>query len=134
MHLEHLGSLKAIAFDKTGTLTSGKPVVTEFIVRENADVEKTLALVSSIEAQSNHPLAVAIVKYAEEQGVTQKVNLQIEVCPGIRHPGIYRFRWCPRSWYPIFMENEFDRRIYEGIVEKLSNEGKTVSSLTESLL
>ena len=131
VHLEHLGSLKAIAFDKTGTLTSGKPVVTEFIVRENADVEKTLALVSSIEAQSNHPLAVAIVKYAEEQGVTQKENLQIEDVPGY---GIRAFTDSGEILVgnPKFIGNELIDEFNEGIVEKLSNEGKTVVSMKDA--
>ena len=130
VHLEHLGSLKAIAFDKTGTLTSGKPVVTDFIVRKNADVEKTLALVSSIEAQSNHPLAVAIVKYAEEQGVFQKENLQIEDVPG------YGIRALTDNGEilvgnPRFVGKELIAEFNEGIVEELSNEGKTVVSIKD---
>ena len=131
VHLEHLGSLKAIAFDKTGTLTSGKPVVTDFIVRENADAEETLALVSSIEAQSNHPLAVAIVKYAEAQGVYQKKNLQIEDVPG------YGIRAMSEAGEilvgnPKFVGKELIEVFNEGIVEELSNEGKTVVSMKDA--
>lgn len=130
VHLEHLGSLKAIAFDKTGTLTSGKPVVTDFIVREGADHSKALALLSGIEAQSNHPLAVAIVNYAEEQGVFQRENLQIEDVPGY---GI-------RAWHesgevlvgnPKFIGMELIDQFNDGIVGSLSNEGKTVVSMKD---
>ncbi len=78
VHLEHLGSLKAIAFDKTGTLTNGKPVVTDFYVRDGADPDETLAILASIESQSNHPLAVAITNYAVDKGITLERNLQIE--------------------------------------------------------
>ena len=131
VHLEHLGSLKAIAFDKTGTLTSGKPVVTDFIVRENADAEKALALLSSIEAQSNHPLAVAIVKYAEGQGVIQRENLQIEDVPGY---GIRAFTESGEILVgnPRFVGKELIDEFNEGIVEKLSNEGKTVVSMKDA--
>lgn len=130
VHLEHLGSLKAIAFDKTGTLTSGKPIVTDFIVREGADQSKALALLSGIEAQSNHPLAIAIVNYAEEQGVFQRANPRIEDVPGY---GI-------RAWNesgevlvgnPKFIGKDLIDQFNEGIVGSLSNEGKTVVSMKD---
>ena len=82
VHLEHLGSLKAIAFDKTGTLTNGKPVVTDFYVRDGADPDATLAMLASIESQSNHPLAIAITNYAVDKGIPFERNLQIEDIPG----------------------------------------------------
>lgn len=67
VHLENLSTLKAIAFDKTGTLTKGRPEVTEVIVREGLDQENLLLKTASIENQSNHPLAQAIVKYAKKE-------------------------------------------------------------------
>lgn len=69
VHLENLAFLKAIAFDKTGTLTKGKPIVTDFYVKEGLKAEDMLIQVASIENHSNHPLAQAIVKYAKEQGI-----------------------------------------------------------------
>ena len=58
-YLSHLSNIKAIAFDKTGTLTNGEPVVTDYIFEE--DEEELLKVVVSMENQSNHPLARAIV-------------------------------------------------------------------------
>ncbi|MDQ0216845.1 Cd2+/Zn2+-exporting ATPase [Oikeobacillus pervagus] len=69
-HLENLSNLKAIAFDKTGTLTRGKPEVTDVIVREDLSMDQLLQIAASIENQSNHPLAQAIVKYAKGKGTT----------------------------------------------------------------
>lgn len=66
VHLENLSRLGAIAFDKTGTLTKGKPEVTEVIVMEGLDRESLIWKAASIENQSNHPLAQAIVKYAKQ--------------------------------------------------------------------
>ncbi|AZU60889.1 heavy metal translocating P-type ATPase [Neobacillus mesonae] len=66
VHLENLSRLGAIAFDKTGTLTKGKPEVTEIIVMEGLDRESLIWKAASIENQSNHPLAQAIVKYAKQ--------------------------------------------------------------------
>ena len=62
--LEKLSGVKVMAFDKTGTLTEGAPrVINAFIDKES------LILAASAEYPSNHPLAKAIVKYAESMGV-----------------------------------------------------------------
>jgi Cd2+/Zn2+-exporting ATPase len=66
VHLENLGHLEAIALDKTGTLTKGKPEVTEVIVKEGLEKKQLLWQAASIESHSNHPLAIAIVKYAKQ--------------------------------------------------------------------
>ena len=62
-HIETLGQVDTIVFDKTGTLTTGKPVVTESRYSEGMDVRTVQQAVASIEAQSNHPLAQAIVDH-----------------------------------------------------------------------
>ncbi|MFJ7953812.1 heavy metal translocating P-type ATPase [Lysinibacillus sp. NPDC096418] len=82
LHLEHLSVLKALAVDKTGTLTQGKPVVTDFIVRDGLETQQTLALLAGIEAQSNHPLAQAITMYAKAEGTAQFPSASIEDIPG----------------------------------------------------
>lgn len=64
VHLENLGNLQAIAFDKTGTLTKGKPEVADVVVREDVSTDQFLLHVASIEKYSNHPLAAAIVRFA----------------------------------------------------------------------
>lgn len=66
VHLEQLSHIKAVAFDKTGTLTKGKPEVANFVVREGLDKESVLLAVASIERHANHPLANAILQYAEK--------------------------------------------------------------------
>jgi Zn2+/Cd2+-exporting ATPase len=65
VHLENLSHLEAIAFDKTGTLTKGKPEVTDIVIKDGLNQESLLWKVASIENQSNHPLAQAIVKYTK---------------------------------------------------------------------
>ncbi len=125
VHLEHLGSTKAIAFDKTGTLTNGKPVVTDFLVRDGVDPDATLALLASIESQSNHPLAVAITKYASDKGIPFARNLQIEDVPGY---GIRAFTDTGELLVgnPRFVGNKSAEEFQQGIAFGLADEGKTV--------
>lgn len=67
--LQQLGSIDVIAFDKTGTLTEGRPTVSEFITTKGFDRNTLLARIGSIESQSQHPIATAIVHAAKEQGL-----------------------------------------------------------------
>ncbi len=64
VHLEQLGTMKAVALDKTGTLTQGSPIVTDVFTRHDTDEDSFIKVVASIERQSTHPLARAIVNYA----------------------------------------------------------------------
>ncbi|WP_312222654.1 heavy metal translocating P-type ATPase [Rhizobium rhizoryzae] len=66
--LEGLGKLTAIAFDKTGTLTEGKPKVTD-IVPFGRGGEEVLRLAAALETGSSHPLAIAILGKASEDGI-----------------------------------------------------------------
>lgn len=70
--LEGLGKLTAIAFDKTGTLTEGKPKVTD-VVTFSASAEEVLRLSAALEAGSSHPLALAILARAAEDGLVPPV-------------------------------------------------------------
>jgi Cd2+/Zn2+-exporting ATPase len=66
--LEGLGKLTAIAFDKTGTLTEGKPKVTDILAFGGTEGE-VLRLAAALEAGSSHPLALAILARAAEEGI-----------------------------------------------------------------
>ncbi|MEO7840769.1 MAG: heavy metal translocating P-type ATPase [Anaerolineales bacterium] len=83
-HLENLGRLKAIAFDKTGTVTHGKPEVTDIVAfhessRKEADV---LSIAAAAESRSAHPLAQAVVRAAQTQGVPVSVMDEVESLTG----------------------------------------------------
>ncbi|MCC7596153.1 cadmium-translocating P-type ATPase [Janthinobacterium sp. FW305-129] len=60
--------IKAIAVDKTGTLTMGKPAVTDVVALEGSDRDAILLLAASLDANSAHPLAAAIVKAGPPAG------------------------------------------------------------------
>ncbi len=70
--LELAHKIDTIVLDKTGTITQGKPTVTDFMTvsgTANGNELKLLQLAGSIERNSEHPLAEAVVKYAQTQGV-----------------------------------------------------------------
>ena len=67
--LQTLRDVTLIAFDKTGTVTYGKPRLTDLIGRAGEDESRLLQRVASVEAQSEHPVASAIVAAAKERGL-----------------------------------------------------------------
>ncbi len=69
VHLENLGSLRAIAFDKTGTITRGKPEVVRVIALNGAGEEALLQIAAALESRSQHPLAQAVLRKAREKGL-----------------------------------------------------------------
>ncbi len=73
--LEKLCKVNMVIFDKTGTLTHGKPVVTDVIpVGSSISHEKVLNIASSLESQSSHPIAHAVIREAEK---TNMDNLKV---------------------------------------------------------
>ncbi|WP_201501424.1 heavy metal translocating P-type ATPase [Psychrobacter cibarius] len=68
--LQALQEVKVIAVDKTGTLTEGKPTLTDFYVQPGFEREQVLRIVASVEAKSEHPIALAIVHAAEQQDIS----------------------------------------------------------------
>ncbi|MCW6661948.1 heavy metal translocating P-type ATPase [Aerococcaceae bacterium NML201209] len=67
--LEQMATTTTILLDKTGTITQGSPVVTDTFFHEESDSEQLLQLIASAETRSEHPLAEAIVRFAQEQGI-----------------------------------------------------------------
>ena len=68
--LETAGKLTTLVVDKTGTLTEGKPRVTDVIAVGGASEAQLLAIAAALEQGSKHPLAQAVVAYAQERAVT----------------------------------------------------------------
>ena len=80
--LEAAHNTKIAVFDKTGTLTEGKPVVTE-VIPYGCTAKELIRTVSLAEAGSAHPLAEAVLKYAEEKELlTEKRAERFENIPG----------------------------------------------------
>ncbi|WP_025115823.1 heavy metal translocating P-type ATPase [Lysinibacillus fusiformis] len=125
LHLEHISVLRALAVDKTGTLTQGKPVVTDFIVRDGFDRDMALAILAGIETQSNHPLAQAITSYAKAEGITALPQATIEDIPGWGIKGTVHNREY-QVGKPEFVNAQHANDFADGAAAKLAAQGKTV--------
>jgi Zn2+/Cd2+-exporting ATPase len=68
-YLELLGTLRTLAFDKTGTLTVGQPEVTDLVAMGGVAEAELLAVAAAVERSSQHPLAEAVVRRAERDGL-----------------------------------------------------------------
>ena len=80
--LERAKDLDMVIFDKTGTLTRGAPVLSAVATVPGIDEAELLALAAAVEADSEHPLARAIVAGAEARGVRRPVATAFEALPG----------------------------------------------------
>ncbi|MCZ4292361.1 heavy metal translocating P-type ATPase [Hoeflea alexandrii] len=80
--LQTLRDADVIALDKTGTLTKGKPELTDFVVSEGFDRRDILRLVASLESQSEHPIADAIVAAAKREGFSLADVSEFQAAPG----------------------------------------------------
>jgi copper-(or silver)-translocating P-type ATPase len=79
--IETSARIDTVVMDKTGTLTKGEPEVTDVIVDGIKEAE-LLSLVAAVERESEHPLAVAVVDYADAAGAPRRTVEQFENVPG----------------------------------------------------
>lgn len=83
--LQRMNDIDTVVFDKTGTITKGKPEVTSFTLFNGFERDEALTYLASAEAKSEHPLALAIMAYSEEN----KVSLtEVENCRFLTGMGI----------------------------------------------
>ncbi|HTV81196.1 MAG TPA: heavy metal translocating P-type ATPase [Acidobacteriaceae bacterium] len=80
--LERVARVDMVVFDKTGTLTEGKPVVTAVRAGEGVREDDVLALAAALERRSEHPLARAIVRAAEDRHVMAATAEAVRAIPG----------------------------------------------------
>ncbi len=80
--LQQAGHLTTIVLDKTGTVTEGAPAVTDIVPAEGWTADDLLQYAASLEAGSEHPLAAAIVKQADEKGLPLFKTAQFEAVAG----------------------------------------------------
>ena len=80
--LEEAGKVQIVALDKTGTITSGQPEVTDLLPADGISEQELLTMAFALEKKSEHPLAKAILKYAEGQHLTAPEVSDFHALPG----------------------------------------------------
>jgi len=86
--LQTLAEAALIAFDKTGTLTEGKPLLVELVPAPGVDADEILRLVAGIEAQSEHPIAAALVAAATARALALSPASKVVSVPGMGVEGL----------------------------------------------
>jgi Cu2+-exporting ATPase len=80
--LEQAATLDTVVLDKTGTLTRGEPEVVALLTADGVGEDELLRLIAAAEAESEHPLARAIVKAAKDRGLDPPRAESFEAVPG----------------------------------------------------
>lgn len=80
--IENAGKIQIVALDKTGTVTKGEPEVTDVICAEGVSEAELLEYSYSLEKNSEHPLARAVVRYAEDKNIMLKEAERFSAVPG----------------------------------------------------
>ena len=80
--LEAAGRTQIVALDKTGTITSGEPRVTDILPAEGVSESELLTLAASLEQKSEHPLAKAVLAYAETETIACPDVTDFSALPG----------------------------------------------------
>lgn len=136
IHLEEMGAIKAIAFDKTGTLTKGIPVVTDYETAPNIPDNETFTIISALEKVSQHPLASAILKRADQWQLNYD-HLELEDFTSVTGKGIFG-KISGTDYYvgsPTFIHEQLKgglATVYREKITRLEEQGKTVIAVCSS--
>lgn len=120
-YLELAHKVNAMVLDKTGTITEGKPTVTDLIPTEGIEPNDVLHFATSLEAQSEHPLARAVVEHGRKQGMKASTVSGIEAIPGRGLVGAVDAKRVLIGNAKLLEEHEiydFDRSLVAGLEEQ----------------
>ena len=87
--LEETGRIEIVALDKTGTITSGEPAVTDIIPAEGVSEAEFVTLAASLEQKSEHPLAGAVMQYADSRKIAPQEVTDFRALPGNGLTAVY---------------------------------------------
>lgn len=132
--LERASHINAIVVDKTGTITKGKPSVTNFYLADDSFLKpkEVLSILGSLESSSEHPLAKAIVHYAQmEEASTNKVVDDFNALVGAGISGVVDNKIYYVGTKRLLSENDIPFYADDELVLKMEGEGKTVMYLAD---
>lgn len=121
--LENLHKIDVIVMDKTGTITEGKPILTDIVT--DLDEENFLKIAGSIEKNSQHPLASAIINYAQENDIDLEEITNFNSVSGRGLNGILDGNKYLAGNLEYMLEENIDLKDFQAKAEELAGEGKT---------
>ena len=121
--IEETGKVKFVVFDKTGTITTGKPSVTDVI--SYVDKNELLKIAYSLEKRSSHPLAKAIIEYAEQQNISSFEIEDFETIQGKGLKGKIAKDLLLAGNPKFLLENNIELTNINKEIESFSKQGKT---------
>lgn len=129
--LEIAHKVNTVIFDKTGTLTIGKPQVTDVVPFGKNKEKDIIQIASSLEKGSEHSLAEAILKKAEEEKITLSKVEKFKAVAGYGVEGqVYKKRAAFGNRKLMEKEKVEIGNLIQNDIERLESEGKTVMLLT----
>lgn len=123
--LEMSGRIQTVAIDKTGTITSGHPKVTDIIPAFGITEEKLISYANSLEKDSEHPLAKAIINEANERNILPENVTDFKILPGSGLVAKLNGEELMGGNFKFMREKINISQDIEEVYEKLANEGKT---------
>ena len=126
VYVEAPARLRAIAMDKTGTLTEGHPAVVEVVAREGHTKAELLAIAAGLEAQSDHPLARAIVAHAALEHVAPLPATDVRIVQGKGAVGAMEGRAYWLGSHRYLEERGVETPEIHLALETLASSGRTV--------
>ncbi|MDF2680288.1 MAG: heavy metal translocating P-type ATPase [Brevibacillus sp.] len=123
--LEKAGAITAIAFDKTGTLTVGKPQVSRIVAAPDKENE-VLAIARTIEEHSRHPIAQAILTYANEKKIASLAGQDFRVLVGKGAEATIDGETHYAGKPALFAEQGVSLTAWTDQIESLQQEGNTI--------
>jgi Cu+-exporting ATPase len=123
--LQQLRAARVVALDKTGTLTKGRPELTDLLAAPECDEDEVLALVAAVEAQSEHPIAEAIVTAAGQRGLALTSPSAFEAVPGYGVKAIVAGRRVEVGADRFMAKLGYNLAAFAADIDRLADEGKT---------
>ncbi len=123
--LETAHKLSAIILDKTGTITEGRPELTDVVPAHSVDANELLRLLASAERASEHPLGEAIVRGAQQRGLTLPEAESFQSITGRGLEARVEGRTVLAGNRRLMQERGIDVSALEPEMDRLSGEGRT---------
>lgn len=127
--LETAYAVNMIVFDKTGTLTAGRPRLAEAIAAEGYTTAQLLSLAASLQQQSEHPLARAVMEHVAEAGMTFTPASAVQVIAGKGIEGQVGHTHVWLGSHRLLEEQHLDAGMLSAKAEDAQVQGRTVSWL-----